>query len=554
SLNAKATTEEEKVNIYKELLNEQTILADNKKAAFWSINNTKVDELLGTNEKEYCLRFIDGFSTTKGCVVFDISSKAIYEILEGLDFGENAVMAMITADGKELIASRDSELDDLSLLNEEFYIDSIRSEEESGHSKVQWRGETYLYFYNKIADTQAVLCGLVPYDSLLKQVQSINNITVVLMIVACVISVLISIILGKSISKAIRMINRHLDKIAKGNLSDSLVLHRQDEFSIIGAGINHMTEKMQALILKVKGQSSEVFEKSETLFTVSSDMNEAIGKIGISIDEIGAVVQNLSEEAQDGAERMEELSSVIDLVDKNTTNIQSVAEDSRSIILNGIGQMKILDEKTATTGKIADTITEQMEQLKSSSKLIVEVINAIRNFADQTSLLALNASIEAARAGEYGKGFQVVAYEIGVLANQSMDSVNNIEILIQEILSKISNTSDMIAENVRVTKEQEQAVADTQDVFHKIDTEVEELLEAVNLIAESTYSMRKSKSGTMEVIQSISAVSQQTASTTEVVNETVGNQVQMAEKLSGAANMLQDCAKLLENEIEKFQV
>lgn len=550
----RSRSEDNKIVIYNELIKEQNTLSENSKAAFWSINNTKIDQLLGIKSEEYCLRFIHGFKTSKACIVVDISSSEVKSILEKLDLGEGTNLMFVTADEKEVVAYEVEEDLIKTMLSEPFYQESIKSDEDAGHEKVVWNDKEYIYFYNKIKDTGAMLCGLVPYDSLLTQVDGIKKLTVSLIVVACITSLIIAFTLLRRIQDGVHKINEHLTIISNGHLDRRLNLKRRDEFSLIGAGINEMTYKMQDLIYKVKEEGKSVYIKSEELNYVSSNMQLAIDDIGKSLDKISDDVQNLSKEAQDGAIRMSELSDTINVVDRNAGDIQNAASESKNKIICGMETVKLLNQKTEDTNIIVNKITNQIQQLESKSKYIEKVIEAIRTFSDQTSLLALNAAIEAARAGEHGKGFKVVASEIGILATQSMDSVDSIAELMEEVKENIVLTSNIIEECVRVTEEQDQAVIETEDAFTNIYKYVDRLLQNVELITDNTSNMRDTKERTIDVIQNVSAVSQETASTTIIVNETITNQITMAEKLSEAAEALQQYAKSLDKEIAKFQV
>ena len=181
---------------------------------------------------------------------------------------------------------------------------------------------------------------------------------------------------------------------------------------------------------------------------------------------------------------------------------------------------------------------------------IDEMVDLITNIADQTNLLALNASIEAARAGEAGKGFAVVAEEIRTLSDQSAESVNTINTLLEELQK---NTREAMEQSDRVkefVEKQNYSVSDTRGSFEDIITTVEEVNTAVKGIKTVNEEMAKGFKEISSLIAGLSAASEENAATaeelsatSEMVTKNVNAISDIQDKMDVAANKLTDIVK-----------
>ncbi|OYO88033.1 hypothetical protein CG709_13965, partial [Lachnotalea glycerini] len=155
--------------------------------------------------------------------------------------------------------------------------------------------------------------------------------------------------------------------------------------------------------------------------------------------------------------------------------------------------------------KIGDTING-MEQIKSHTKKIESVMDEliqqsaeigninsmITSIAEETNLLSLNASIEAARAGENGKGFGVVADEIGKLASQSQESAKGISMLIERITESIQSASDLMHTETEFVQEGIQSVQESKTAFEEIAHTVYELVDKMKEVVDFVETVRGS--------------------------------------------------------------
>lgn len=288
------------------------MLKENSGAGYWIGGNNIIDETLSINPSDYAIRYVRGFSDTSACIILDISSSALKEIMNGLDFGEGSMIGFVTADGRELFLSDDSNV----FSSEEFYGEFLGADTSQYINDVIWKGQNYLFIGSKIGDSGAAICTLIPQEIILNQVKDIRNLSVVLGIVACFISVLIGVSMASGIRKAIRYIIRELRLVSEGDLTTRIKLKRKDEFLILSGGINDMIEKTGGLISQVKTQGDSVTESSMQVRESSEAFSQATREITDAINEIQKGVSQQAQDAEHCLSQMDDLSEKIELVNE----------------------------------------------------------------------------------------------------------------------------------------------------------------------------------------------------------------------------------------------
>ncbi|URZ00390.1 methyl-accepting chemotaxis protein [Clostridium felsineum] len=166
-------------------------------------------------------------------------------------------------------------------------------------------------------------------------------------------------------------------------------------------------------------------------------------------------------------------------VDETTTLMNNVKDilDSTYEVKESIFNMADLSMQNANAGKDAiKIVNETLNTVKQTS----EILELIKNIADQTNLLGLNAAIESSRAGEHGKGFSVVASEVRKLANQSKESAANIKKIIDNMNSSVESISNVVNNTAKVSEQQASAMQNLNSNIENINAKVSKLNEFIN--------------------------------------------------------------------------
>lgn len=176
------------------------------------------------------------------------------------------------------------------------------------------------------------------------------------------------------------------------------------------------------------------------------------------------------------------------------------------------------------TNEMNGRIQQQIESLASNIANINQIIASIQSITEQTNLLALNASIEAARAGEHGKGFAVVAEEVRKLAEQSKNETEIIKSTVESILENSQQTVAVIASNADLMQSQNESVQSTQLAFKDSSDLSGSIANSISELMNKLSSMLEHKNQAIMAIQSISAISEQTAASAEQVSASAMDQ------------------------------
>ena len=386
------------------------------------------------------------------------------------------------------------------------------------------------------------------------QANTIKYISLGLIFVSFVAAILIAIFLAGNIGKATRKIVKHLETAASGDLTMAIDVNGKDEFASLAKRTNGMIGNVKRLIDKTQMLSGKVDDSIETVTINAKELLSGTKEITMAIEEIEHGVVQQAEDSEECLRQMDNLSEKINIVSENSEHIAKIADETNSIVESGMDSITELRANVESTTQITTQVIREINALKESSMAIGRIIDAINEIADQTNLLSLNASIEAARAGEAGRGFSVVADEIRKLADQSVASVNEIRAIVDDINIKTNDTVNIAKKAEDVVEVQGRSLSNAEQVFNQIQSKFDLLINDLDEITSGISIIADAKSQTIDSIQSISAVSQQTAAASEEVTETANRQLEQVEKLNTAASDLNDNSAELSEAINIFKI
>lgn len=527
---------------------------------YWLGSDEYLDEKLNFGSDKYAMRLVRSVWRTDAIIIIDVSMDAVQDVLRNLEFDKTGIVGFVTADGKEIIATAASGKVEVSLANEpvftdnEFYHEAINGEASEGAKSVQYNKESYMFMYSKIGETGAMICGLVPKKSIMSQADSIKNMTLIVALISIIVAIGIAVIISSDIDKTIKSIISKLRIAAKGDLTVEFNIKRKDEFKTLIDEIQLTFTNMKNLIQQVKERSKEVSVSSEEVIKTTNEFLKATQEISYAINEIESGVMQQAKDAEECLSQMDYLSQKILSVSESTKEISNIADNTKQSIQEGTVTTEELNTQTKETGRIAAEIINEIQNLEKKSSSIDDIIEVISEIADQTNLLSLNASIEAARAGEAGKGFAVVATEIRALADRSKESINNIKSIIEGIQSDTKKAVNIAREVENVMHMQESAVSNTTKSYMNINESVENLVVYLKQIVENVDTIDDARVSTLGAIESISAVLEEIAASSNTVNQSASEQLSAVETLNNSADNLNNSAEVLEDAVDKFKV
>ena len=536
-----------------------------KEDFIWLGNHPELDDYIGTSRyafgimrKAYNMKF-----RQIGYVVVDVDYDEIANHIASINMGENAILALITPDGREISyknipvsdeaeGQANDSLDTEYIVNSELYDKILASEENGGSEYVEYNGEKYLLLYNKLESQGFMMVSLVPESYIIADADETARLTAAAVAVTALIVIVIGFILSTSMGTTIRKIMNGLEKASTGDLTVDIHTRRKDEFMILCESTNQMLGNIRALINKADTVAKALGNASERVGGNSGILLEETKSITTSISDVEKGIVMQANDAENCLTRMDDLSKKIGVVSENTGKIADIADVTKSTVSDGLATIDTLQDKVKATTQVTAEVISNIEDLEKASQSIANIVGAINDIADETSLLSLNASIEAARAGDAGRGFAVVAESIRKLAEQSLNSVNEIRNIVGKIQKQTVDTVEVAKQAEVIVNSQEEALKATIDVFHDIDKHVSGLAENLSQISAGIDAMEGAN--TLAAIESISAVAEETASAVTEVNEAAGRQLEAVKKLNNESEELIDRSEDLVEAINKFTI
>ena len=528
----------------------------------WIDSHPVLDEKVTETEKDYIMAFEMMSQSNNACVVIDIKPSAITDFMEEIDIGDGSIIGFVTPGGRELVVENVEEGKE-SVLPEEGnvfsgqeYYTAVMGEAvaDVGTAEVDFQGEKYLFIYSHSADIGFTTCALVPMRVVTSQATEIRNMTIGLVILACVIVVIVGIFITAGIENNMRRISRKFGDVAKGDLTVTVSAKGHDEFQDLAGSATNMITNTKKLVNQVSNATGElevsaqnVGQASELIHEYSQDITRAIGEINEGMEE-------QSRHAQECVEKTDILSNEIQEVSHVVERVEKLVGETEGMINKGMEIVQVLGDRAGETTQMTVKVSESIESLRKESEIINSFVATITEITEQTNLLSLNASIEAARAGEAGRGFAVVAEEIRKLADDSAKAAGEIRNNVANITAQTQNSVESASQAKAMVELQTKAVEEVIAVFREMQERMGQLIEGLKDIVVSTEKADGERSAAVAAVKNISDIIEETAGSAETVNDVANKLLNHVEKLSTTASVLDENMEGLKNEISVFKI
>lgn len=364
------------------------------------------------------------------------------------------------------------------------------------------------------------------------------------------------IIISKS-SKSIRDIVNGLQSLEEGELDFYIhdrTFNRKDELGVIAASSAQVRDKLQDVIAATKKLSADVTASGESLATSAASASRVAEQVTGAVEEISRGAASQAESMEHSVSNTAELG---DSIDDITDSIESLS-NAAGEMLNGAN--RTVDTLSSLMNKNEDVMTSmqnidtQIQLTNNSVKDIAEASNIITAIAEQTRLLSLNATIEAARAGEHGKGFTVVATEIGNLSEQSKNAAVSINKIVETLVAESQKSVETIGMLSESIKEQNKDLTSTKEDMDVVVANVNNVDSSTRVIADKIHLLNELKVSFSDIIEELSAISQQNAASTQETNASMEELNATFALISEAAADLRGMAETLSEKMEYFTI
>lgn len=422
-------------------------------------------------------------------------------------------------------------------------------------------GETYYAFYMPAFDEDGKCVGMVfagqPATDATARINQSSLMILGIAVLILLVALLVCVKIAGAIAKVVVQTEGLLTSLAEGDLDltvNEKILKRSDEIGRMGQAVQRLLEILQDIIGNIKNDTATLKKQGDDLESMAAQTSSTADEIGGAVEGVSKGAVSMAEDIENATGQVSRMGDTIGRIVASVAELNELsnrmhaADEESAAIINELNRSN--DKTTEAIRKIEDSV----RTTNDSVTRIQEAVNLIASIASETSLLALNASIEAARAGEAGRGFAVVATQISKLSEDSAQSTKTIEGIIRQLTADSEASVQIMQEVNEIIAEQQQKLAQTREKFGDVSNGIESSRKESNAISDQAQDCDSERGRLVDVIQNLSAVSEENAASTEETNASMEELNATINLLAEAAGELKEMALKLEGNVKFFKI
>lgn len=397
---------------------------------------------------------------------------------------------------------------------------------------------------------QIVILELLQYGIIGTMTALILNVVAVTAVFALVVLSVRQLILpikavmtGESFEMADNRITQRTQKIAE----------RQDELGEMIRTIQNTFSGFTNTIATIKNATEELSAVSEEFSQMFDSMEQVMEN---TCDAVGTITSNTSIQAEQTLDIQAKTDAISVAIDNILENVNSLTASAQAVSECNQSAAEIIEELIAISsenGTSIEAVREQTQKTNQSVQEIRKVTEIIAGISSQTNLLALNASIEAARAGEHGKGFAVVADEIRTLADQSKESTEHINQIVNDLINNSNISVDITNKVSEAFSRQDEKMHDTEEIFSTLNGEISRVSSAIEGIGTEITDLEQHKNVIADSVDHLTTFAEQNADYGKNVSQDMYDLQAAMDTCKDTTSKVVDVSEELVGEIQKFQ-
>ena len=374
----------------------------------------------------------------------------------------------------------------------------------------------YIPFFEEGRYTGAVFTGIPQAEA------NSTILTTTIKVVFCILGyglvfVVITLFFVRKIVKSIKRLENTISTLLNNDLA---TIHEKyefehDEIETLSNKTVDFSEQLNQIVAKIKFASIDLKDIASDLKESVQTTNDTCEQISLAVERVAKGASSQAEDTTNAAQNINQMSNELGNIRTNASDLNNIASSMNVAKNNALNTLSELQKVNSAMANDIEFTNSQVNETSKSVKQIEQAVEMIQNIAKQTRLLSLNASIEAAHAGEHGKGFSVVAEEIGKLANQSAESSNEINSILQELIENY----DAIINNVTNTLDnmsiQNDKLNETHNVFTVLENDITRVVERISNISSMVENLDEEIVTIVDMITNLSAISEENSASTQ---------------------------------------
>ncbi|GAQ19168.1 chemotaxis protein [Oceanobacillus picturae] len=392
-----------------------------------------------------------------------------------------------------------------------------------------------------------------------RETKDLQELTLIIQLATMVGSIVIGgvliFLISRSVSRNLGRVVSISNQIADGNLAvEPMAYKGKDEIGKLSTAINGMTEHLRNVIHQVATVSQTVTSHSEELTQSANEVKAGSEQVAETMQELASGTETQANSASDLAEVISSFTTKVHQANDQGALVQQASNEVMVMTNEGSTLMEDSTTQMVAIDRIVKESVQKMKGLDAQSKEISKLVSVIRDIAEQTNLLALNAAIEAARAGEQGKGFAVVADEVRKLAEQVSVSVTDITGIVTGIQTESNSVAQSLETGYAEVEKGTTQLRTTGETFQGIQLFVNEMTNSVKQISENLSEMATSSEEMNRSIEDIAAISEESAAGVEQTSASSQQTSSSMEEVAGSSEQLAKLAAELNVLVGKFRL